>query len=160
MRRNSINSFFSIASISRLEPIIVEKTEVLLKRLQSASGSSKGGRDGKILQMHPVFQAYASDVITTYSFGDCFHFLDDKDFGHDYFGSAEKYFSLTHVFGHFPVVMRLVNACPAWFLGIFIPNLKVMAEKQKVSWDIPLATITLCPGSLPLTVGDVYNSGG
>ncbi|KAJ5811087.1 cytochrome P450 [Penicillium robsamsonii] len=144
VRRNSINSFFSVASIGRLEPIIVEKTEALLERLKPTSGSSEEGRKGKILQMHHVFKAYASDVITTYAFGDSFHFMDEKDYGNDYFGSTDKYFSLTHVFGHFPVVMRLINACPAWILGIFIPNLKVMAEKQ-MWWLNRVRTIRASP---------------
>ncbi|KAJ5193929.1 cytochrome P450 [Penicillium cf. griseofulvum] len=144
VRRNSINGFFSVASIGRLEPIIVEKTEALLERLKPTNGSLEEGRKGKILQMHHVFKAYASDVITTYAFGDSFHFMNEKDFGHAYFGSTDKYFSLTHVFGHFPVVMRLVNACPAWVLGIFIPNLKVMAEKQ-TWWLKRVRTIRASP---------------
>ncbi|KAI1504778.1 cytochrome P450 [Biscogniauxia marginata] len=129
MRRNSINAFFSIASIRRVEPSIKEKLERMLGRWHKLAG-----RDGKVLNMHTVFKAYASDVITTYAFGDCFHFLDDEDWGAEYFSSTDKYFKLTHVFGHFPMVMRLVNSTPTWVLSLFIPSLSAMSEKQ--SWWI------------------------
>ena len=49
-----------------------------------------------------------------------------------YFISADRYFSLTHVFGHFPIVMKLVNNMPTWALRIFIPNLTEMSQKQMV----------------------------
>lgn len=127
MRRNSINGFFSNASIRRVEPIIQENLEKMLSRWSEMSS-----KDGKLLHLHTVFKAYASDIITTYAFGDCFHFLREEDWGMAYFDSTEKYFGLTHVFGHFPVVMKLVNSAPSWALRIFIDNLSQMSEKQMV----------------------------
>lgn len=127
MRRNSVNGFFSIASIRRVEPIIKEKLEKMLARWHQGASI-----DGKILHMHTVFKAYASDIITTYAFGDCFHFLDEKDWGRAYFSSTDKYFDLTHIFGQFPIVMKLVNSMPMWALQIFIPNLTEMSGKQNV----------------------------
>lgn len=91
------------------------------------------GKDGTILQIHPIFKAYASDIITTYAFGDCFHFLSAEDWGHAYFSSTDKYFRLTHVFGHFPIVLKLLDNMPSWFLGLMIPSLTEMSEKQMVS---------------------------
>jgi hypothetical protein len=70
-------------------------------------------------------------VITKYAFGDSFNFLDTEDFGHVYFDSSDKYFSLTHIFGHFPVSARLIDAAPTWLLSMFIPNLAEMVEKQR-----------------------------
>ncbi|KAL8888077.1 MAG: hypothetical protein Q9192_006232, partial [Flavoplaca navasiana] len=125
MRRNSINGFFSNASIRRVEPIILEYLEKLLARWDESTG-----KDGKVLRMHDIFKAYASDLITSYAFGGCFHYLDQEDWGAGYFSSTDDYFSLTHVFGHFPIVERLVNSMPTWALGLFIPNLTEMSEKQ------------------------------
>lgn len=90
----------------------------------------RGG--GAVLKMLMVFQAYASDVVTSYAFGDSFGFLDDEDWGEEYFSSQEKYFQLTHIFGSFPIVMSLINNMPSWVMGIFIPNLSAMSEKQEV----------------------------
>ncbi|KAK8067555.1 hypothetical protein PG996_006667, partial [Apiospora saccharicola] len=127
LRRNSINGFFSIASIRRVEPMIAEKLEKMLARWNQGAG-----KDGLVLQMHTVFKAYASDIITTYAFGDSFHFLDQDDWGSSYFTSTDKYFNLTHIFGQWPLTMKIVNNLPTWVLGIFIPNLTEMSSKQ--SW--------------------------
>lgn len=105
------------------------------------------GKDGTILRMHPIFKAYASDIITTYAFGDSFHFLDAEDWGNAYFSSTDKYFGLTHVFGHFPIVMKLVNNMPTWLLGLMIPNLTEMSEKQMVSPLCDPPPPSPCPGS-------------
>ena len=94
--------------------------------------SEPSSKDGKLLHLHTVFKAYASDIITTYAFGDCFHFLREEDWGIAYFDLTEKYFGLTYVFGHFPIVIKLVNNAPTWALRIFIDNLFQMSEKQLV----------------------------
>ena len=141
MRRNSINAFFSNASIRRVEPIVRENLQKMLARWDES------GKDGKVLEIHPIFKAYASDIITTYAFGDCCHFLEMEDWGKSYFESTNGYFALTHVFGHFPVVMRLVNSVPTRVLALFIPNLTEISEKQTVSvreWR-PYASVRLAP---------------
>ncbi|KAI0401350.1 cytochrome P450 [Xylaria palmicola] len=126
IRRNSISAFFSAANVAKVEPNIKEKLERMLDRWNKL-----GRGDGAVLKMLTVFQAYASDVITSYAFGDSVDFLDDEDWGEEYFSSQESYFKLTHIFGCFPVVMSLVNNIPAWVLGVFIPNLSAMSEKQE-----------------------------
>lgn len=70
MRRNSINGFFSNASIRRVEPIIKENWEKMLSRWGESSS-----KDAKVLHLHTIFKAYTSDIITTYAFGDCFQRL-------------------------------------------------------------------------------------
>ncbi|KAI0877415.1 cytochrome P450 [Hypoxylon argillaceum] len=129
MRRNSVSTFFSAASVRRVEPIIKERLERMFERWDKLG---RGG--GAVLKMLMVFQAYASDVVTSYAFGDSFGFLDDEDWGEEYFSSQEKYFQLTHIFGSFPIVMSLINNMPSWVMGIFIPNLSAMSEKQE--WRI------------------------
>ncbi|KAI5918541.1 cytochrome P450 [Camillea tinctor] len=129
LRRRSINDFFSAARIGKFEPIFKKNVQRILQRWNKV-----GGSNGEVLNMHTVFQAYASDNITTYAFGDCFNFLDDEHWGAEYFSSQEKYFKLTHIFGSFPIIMRLVNNMPTWLLGMFIHNLSSMSEKQ--GWRI------------------------
>ncbi|KAI1799353.1 cytochrome P450 [Daldinia bambusicola] len=127
MRRASVNNFFSVASISRVEPIFVDRLQRIFRRWSTL-------KHGEILNMLTVFQAYASDNITTYAFGDCFHFIEEPDWGAKYFSSQEKYFKLTHVFGSFPIVMSIVHNMPKWLLTMFIPDLSSMAEKQ--NWRV------------------------
>ncbi|KAJ8126552.1 hypothetical protein O1611_g7086 [Lasiodiplodia mahajangana] len=126
LRRSSIKAFFSTASIGKVEPIFKDKLDRILRRWKML-----GGSEGHVVNMLAVFQAFASDNITTYAFGDCFNFIDDEDWGEEYFASQEKYFKLTHVFGSFPIVMRLVNNMPTWLLGMMMSNLSAMTEKQE-----------------------------
>ncbi|XXH02877.1 hypothetical protein Hte_009265 [Hypoxylon texense] len=126
LRQSSIEAFFSTVSIGRAEPLLEKNLERILQRWN--------GLDGEVLDMLTVFQAYASDNITTYAFGDCFNFLDDEQWGAEYFSSQEKYFRLTHLFRSFPIVMWLVSSMPTWLMGMFIPNLSSMSEKQQ--WRI------------------------
>ncbi|KAI0416351.1 cytochrome P450, partial [Xylaria grammica] len=126
IRRNSVSTFFSAASVARVEPKIKKSLQKMIERWDKLG---QGG--GTVLRMLMVFQAYASDVVTSYAFGDSFNFLDDEDWGEQYFSSQDKYFQLTHIFGCFPIAMTLINNLPAWVMGIFNPNLSAMAEKQE-----------------------------
>lgn len=148
MRRNSINGFFFNVSIRRVESIIKKRLKKMLSWWSEASSEN-----GKILYLHTVFKAYASDIIITYAFGDCFHFLDENDWGMTYFDSTEKYFGLTHVFGHFPIVMKLVNNASTWALRLIIDDLFEMSEKQEVR----ALTFTSLHNFIPLSVSKRLN---
>lgn len=127
MRRNSINAFFSTASVRKVEPMVREKLEKMLSRWGEPSS-----KDAKVLHLHTVFRAYASDIITTYAFGDCFHFLAKEDWGKAYFEATENYFHLTHIFAHFPIAMKLFINAPKWALRLLILDMSEITEKQNV----------------------------
>ena len=109
------------------------------------------GRSGEVVQMHHLFRACTSDVITVYAFGDSFHFLDKQDYGTLYFEATNLFFALTHVFGHFPWFALLVQSAPAWIVRTFFPSLKELLNKQ-----------TVCPFTPrpELSALKAYNSGG
>ena len=125
-RRNALNSFFSVASIRRLEPIMKEHMAKMLSRLELS------GRSGEVVQMHHVFKACASDVITVYAFGESFKFMDQPDYGWSYFESTYWFFYLTHVFGLVPWLVHLVQSAPGWAIRVFIPSLGELRDRQTV----------------------------
>ena len=126
-RRNALSSFFSGASVRRLEPILKENLEKLLSRLEQP------GRSDEVVQMHYVFKAYTSHVINQYAFRSSFRFLDAHDYGRPYFEAVDLFFSLTHVFGHFPLYARMVQSAPSWLVRRVSPALKELVDKQMVS---------------------------
>ncbi|KAK0625509.1 cytochrome P450 [Bombardia bombarda] len=130
-RRNAANAFFSTASIRRLEPIMKEHMAKLLARMEQLGKSSKSGH---VVQMHHMFKAATSDVITTYAFGDSFHFLDREDYGAPYFDATDRFFGLTHIFGHFTWISDLVQSLPMWAVAAVAPSLRELSKKQ--SWWI------------------------
>jgi cytochrome P450 len=122
-RRGVINPFFSVASVRKLEPVIREHTEKVLNRIEHASGP---------IEMNVLFKAYASDTVVQYAFGDCFHFLDDAQCGKPYFKAVDMFFSLNHLFGHWPIVGWMVAKTPGWIMRNFGEGLREMWEKKMV----------------------------
>ncbi|KAI8626385.1 cytochrome P450 [Xylariaceae sp. FL1651] len=125
-RRNAVNAFFSTASIRRLEPIMKEHIDRMLARVADC------GRAGDVVQLHYLFKACTSDVITMYAFGDSFRFLDKADLGKPYFEATDLFFGLTHIFGHFTWFADLIQSLPIWAIAIFKPSLRELWSKQ--SW--------------------------
>ncbi|KAF2120196.1 cytochrome P450 [Lophiotrema nucula] len=124
-RRNALSSFFSGASVRRLEPIIHEHVGRLLSRMQDC------GIHHEVVELHHMFKACASDIITLYAFGDSFHFLEKKDFGQPYFEAGDTFNGLTHVFGAFPWLARLAIATPGWLVKILNPSVSDFVDSQE-----------------------------
>jgi cytochrome P450 len=126
-RRNALNSFFSVASIRRLEPIMKKYMGIMVARMAEA------GKTGEVMQMHHVFKACASDVITVYAFGECFGFMESPDFGKAFFESTDVFFYLTHIFGLVPWLVHYVQNVPTWVVNLLIPSLSELRARQDVS---------------------------
>lgn len=130
-RRNVLVSFFSGASVRRLEPIIKAHVEQLLLRL----GESDSPKTGRIFEIHHVIKACMSDLITQYAFGDSLHFLDQKDFGRSYYETSDKLHHLTHVVGNWPWLFALGESLPRlsrYVTSTFFPTTGEFLDKQAV----------------------------
>jgi cytochrome P450 len=125
-RRNALNSFFSGASVRRLEPIIQEHLEKMLVRMQ------KSGKQCEVAELHHMFKACASDIITLYAFGDSFHFMDQPDYGQPYFQAGEAFNSMTHVFGAFPWLLTLATSAPGWLIKYLNPEMTEFVDRREV----------------------------
>lgn len=125
-RRHAVNSFFSTASIRRLEPIMKAHMARVLQCLEESA------ERGEIVQLHHVFKACTSDVIATYAFGQSFGFLERADLGRPYFEGVDLFFGMTHIFGHFTWFADLLQSLPAWSVNMFVPSLRELWSKQ--SW--------------------------
>ena len=88
---------------------------------------------GADVQLHRVFKACASDVITTYGLGDSLDFLSMPDYGQAWFASTDFFFYLTHVFAVFPWFVQLVQFAPSWLVEGSVPSLRYLRMRQEVS---------------------------
>jgi len=104
------------------------------------SRMEEAGKTGEIMQMHHVFKACASDVITVYAFGECFGFMNTPDFGRAFFESTDVFFLLTHIFGLVPWLVHHVQNMPTWAVKTFMPSLSELRDRQDVSIICCLAT--------------------
>lgn len=128
-RRNALNSFFSGASVRRLEPILQEYMCKMLHRMQ------KSGMQCEVVELHHMFKACASDIITLYAFGDSFHFMDQTDYGQPYFRAGEAFNSLTHVFGAFPWLLTIASSTPGWLMKYLKPEMTEFVDRREVPND-------------------------
>jgi cytochrome P450 len=123
-RRNALNSFFSTSSIHRLEHIMRKHLGVMLSRLEEA------GRSEQVMQMHHIFKACASDVITMYAFDESLKFMDMPDYGKSHFESTDSFFLMTHLCFLFPWLMPLIQFSPDWLLRFLFPSMGELRERQ------------------------------
>ncbi|WDK14961.1 cytochrome P450 [Colletotrichum graminicola] len=122
---NALNSFFSGASVRRLEPILQDHMERMLFRMQES------GTQCEVVELHYIFKACASDIITLYAFGDSFHFLDQSDYGVPYFRAGEAFNSMTHVFGAFPWLLTVASSAPGWLLKYLNPDMAEFVDRRE-----------------------------
>ncbi|KAF2993294.1 hypothetical protein E8E14_000910 [Neopestalotiopsis sp. 37M] len=123
-RRNALSNFFSTGSIHRLEYIMREHLGKMLSRLEEA------GRSSRVMQMHHIFKACASDVITRYAFDNSLNFMDMEDFGKSHFESTDSFFLMTHLCFLFPSLMPLIQFSPDWILRLLFPSIIGLRERQ------------------------------
>ncbi|GAB1191744.1 hypothetical protein APSETT444_000926 [Aspergillus pseudonomiae] len=123
-RRNALNSFFSVASVRRLEPILKTYMQKMMTRLETS------GKAEEVVELHRVFKACASDIITLYAFGDNMGYMDSPDYGKDFQESTEWFFYLTHIFGLVPWLVQYAQNAPVWLVRICFPVLTALRERQ------------------------------
>jgi len=91
---------------------------------------AEAGKTEEVMQMHHVFKACASDVITVYAFGECFGFMESPDFGKAFFESTDVFFYLTHIFGLVPWLVNYVQNMPSWLVKLLLPSLSELRDRQ------------------------------
>ncbi|KAK4243558.1 cytochrome P450 [Corynascus novoguineensis] len=111
--------------VRRLEPIIQEYMGKMLVRMQ------KSGTQSEVVELHHMFKACASDIITLYAFGDSFHFMDQSDYGKRYFRAGEAFNSMTHLFGALPWLLTIASSVPGWLLKYLNPEMTEFVDRRE-----------------------------
>jgi cytochrome P450 len=74
LRRGALNPFFSVRSVSRLEPMIKSKIEKLCARFEGIAKTQE------IVRFDAAFMALTMDIICDYAFAHDRRYLDEPDF--------------------------------------------------------------------------------
>ncbi|KUL83802.1 hypothetical protein ZTR_06649 [Talaromyces verruculosus] len=98
IRRAPLNPMFSKRSITRFEPIVHEKVELLSKQIAAYKSS------GRVLCFNDAFNAFAGDVIASYCFGFSYHQLESPDFRNNFHSAYEAVRKFAHFGLQFPMV--------------------------------------------------------
>ncbi|KAL4914495.1 cytochrome P450 [Aspergillus aurantiobrunneus] len=124
-RRGILSRFFSKRSITELSPLIERKVLRLMERLQ-------GFREGKKeVDLSAAFAALTADIITYYSYGESFDFLDEEGFRSDVRNAIMETEKLDHISRLFPSVLTIMRCVPLWVFRLVKPATAIMATIQK-----------------------------
>ena len=121
---------------ARLEHVLKENLGKLMARLD------QHGRAGDVLQIHYMFKALASDLITFYSFDQCLNLLGVPDYGKMSFDASDSFFLLTHLGKVVPWLVGLVTKSPTWLLNYLFPDMADILARRNAGLT-PLTMVTL-----------------
>lgn len=97
VRRAPLNPMFSKRSITKFEPIVHDKIELLSK------GIADYHRDGNVLCVNDAANAFAGDVIASYCFGFSYNQLLSPGFHNNFHSAYEAIRKFAHFGLQFPV---------------------------------------------------------
>ena len=106
MRRMHLSSYFSKASVRRLEPVIRDTVDKLTDALQTHKNS------GEPVLVSSAYSGFAIDVITDYCFANSYNLLDDQTFHKSMHHAFSKARSGMHWIRHFPWLFEVMKLMP------------------------------------------------
>ncbi|CBF82038.1 protein CYP58C1 [Aspergillus nidulans FGSC A4] len=124
-RRGILSSFFSKRSIRDISPLIRRKVQRLMERLAEFYQTDTE------VDLSAAFAALTADIISTYSYGESFDFLEDGSFHSEVRDAIMETEKLDHISRLFPVVLTVIRHVPVWAFAIVKPATAVIAGIQK-----------------------------
>lgn len=126
VKRAAINPLFSRKRVLELEEVVQSNVNKLESRIRSALSE-----DGRI-DLHHGFRAISVDVITDYAFNKSYQFLDEADFGVEFFNMIRDFGPGFWFFQQFPALQPIAFGLPFWLVKIIGGPLKRMMMLQNV----------------------------
>lgn len=133
-RRAALNPYFSKASIRRLEPVIAQTLDNLLRRLDDCAKS------GEVMPLTVAYKATTSDIITGYCFGESTGFLMRNDYNSPFFDAVAKNFGLAWWMTHVAWLGPLLSSIPIDVQAMLMPGLDSLFRMQRVCHRRPNST--------------------
>ncbi|KAL4874864.1 benzoate 4-monooxygenase cytochrome P450 [Aspergillus karnatakaensis] len=107
-RRAIPSNFFSKRSVIDLTPMIEERIRALIQIFEDFRQSQRP------VQLDNAFAALTADIITYYSYGKLWGFVEDADFRSDVRRSVSETSRFCHVNRLFPFIPPLIRLSPKW----------------------------------------------
>ncbi|KAF4448037.1 trichodiene oxygenase [Fusarium austroafricanum] len=131
-RRRSMNKFFSRAQVYQLENVIQTASQKLSKKILSYKG-------GNALCLAPAYSCFTADVISEYSFGESFGFLDQPGWEPNYKTSVDILFGFVHIFKLFPFLRYLIELIPLCISKLASQDIGLVMHDLKVGFPHKIA---------------------
>jgi cytochrome P450 len=124
-RRNSLNQFFSKRSISNIQPIIQDKADRLIKKLQEASLS------GSLVNLNTLAAAFTTDTISHYSYGVSMGCLDGDGAENTLTDATQAVHGLSQWLKFLPVRFTNAKKLPPSLVGRIFPKAAVILKTHR-----------------------------
>lgn len=134
-RRNILNSYFSKKSVNDLSPVIEENVQKLMNRFTRAYDEKT------TVHLGDAFAALASDVISHYSYGKSWNFLDDDHYRSDVRAAITETAYGLHTKRFFPLWSWLLRKIPPWLVRTIQPGKTSLLVFLKSIFDFTLQKI-------------------
>lgn len=89
------------------------------------------------INLHHALRAVSIDVITDYAFDYCYDFLENDDFGGDFFNMARDMAATLWLFQFLPSIRPVAFAIPFWLAKLTSKALTRMKMFQEVTQLFP-----------------------
>ncbi|KAJ2983507.1 hypothetical protein NUW58_g6236 [Xylaria curta] len=126
-RRAALNPYFSMASVTRLQPVIQERLDVMLKRMNGFKDTNEA------LNMSYMFSALGNDVVMIYSFARCDYRLETPNFDPSSRDAALVGLNSIHIMKHIPWVYDVMKALPDSLVQWLQPALASFLELRRTA---------------------------
>lgn len=115
-RTSSIAPYFLRGNILRLEhEVIGETLQKLCNRMDEFRTS------GQPMPLGVAYRAFTTDVISKYTMGTSFGFLDKPDFNETWFKEFLENVGMVHIISHFPWYLKVVKKLPMRIRSLLAP---------------------------------------
>ncbi|KAI9748899.1 MAG: hypothetical protein M1835_001689, partial [Candelina submexicana] len=130
-RRGSVASYFSRGMILRLEKEVIQKAvEKLCKRIEGFKTSKEP------LPLGTAYRAFTTDVITDYTMGTSFNFMDRPDFYEQWFEEFLQNVRLVHTITHYPWLPVFAKKLPSIIRGLLLPRTSQLLKFHHVVEEV------------------------
>jgi cytochrome P450 len=142
-RRNILSGYFSKRSVNDLSPVIEDKVKQLMERFAFAQ------RAGSIVRLDDAFSALASDVITKYSFGKSWDFLEDEHFRRDIRSAITETSNMIHINRFFPIISKMIRLIPKSLVVKVQPGRASLIEFMKSLYEFAAESKQMAESTVP-----------
>lgn len=126
-RREPWNPYFSKASVTRLQPLLIQSVvDKLCTRLAEYQ------RREKPVVMTHAFSCVTSDIISEYSFPEGYNLLDKPEFDSAHYEAWMTLSKFSHVLKQFGWLYPVLDSLPMWFTKYTNPEMYLILRGQNV----------------------------
>jgi cytochrome P450 len=158
LRRGSLSKFFSSASISKIEPLLMNRVGLLCRRLEEHR------QEKKPVTLSDAFRCLATDIVTEYAVPQAPTMLEYENFGAEFARFMRDMSHLAVWNRHFPFIIPLFELIPRPVVAKMDPGPglamfdAIEGHKKQAAMVVENKGASISPKKYPVVMNEVFNS--